>query len=150
LGTKYGLRQWWISKERNVFNKVYDEGYSPLSPIEWDDQGLLDLGEGLRCWLSRVRCEHEGSSPHIRTGLSSFTTCTHDKYNHSRLYGQSLNLNLYGPNPRVMMAGEHREDKEGECFVRFGHGGGMTPSGIIVKVRTCKEGKRFGFGSHCL
>jgi hypothetical protein len=80
--------------------------------------------------------------------LSSFTTCTHDKYNHSRLYGQSLNLNLYGPNPRVMMAGEHREDKEGECFVRFRHGGGLTPSGITVKVKTCKEGKRFGFMSH--
>jgi hypothetical protein len=43
-----------------------------------------------------------------------------------------------------MTAGEHREDKEGECFVRFGHGGGLVPSGIIVKVRTCKEGKSFG------
>jgi hypothetical protein len=103
--------QWWFSKKRNVFKEVYDEGYSPLSPTEWDDQELLSLGEGLRCWLSRVRCEHEGSSPHIRTSLSSFTTCTHDKYNHSRLYGQSLNLSLYGPNPRVMMAGVHREDK---------------------------------------
>jgi hypothetical protein len=47
-----------------------------------------------------------------------------------------------------MKAGEHREDKEGECFVRFGHGGGLTPSGITVKVRTCKGRKRFGFGSH--
>jgi hypothetical protein len=27
-----------------------------------------------------------------------------------------------------MTAGEHREDKEGECFVRFGHGGGLVPS----------------------
>jgi hypothetical protein len=90
--------------------------------------------EGLRCWLSRVRCEHEGLSPRlIRIGLSSFTTCTHDKYNHLRLYGQSLNLNLHGPNPRIMTAGEHREDKEGECFVRFGHGGGLVPSGIIAK-----------------
>jgi hypothetical protein len=53
-------------------------------------------------------------------------------------------MNLYGPNPRVMMAGEHREDKEGECFVRFEHGGGLTPSGIIAKVRTCKERERFG------
>jgi hypothetical protein len=87
-------------------------------------------------------------SPHIRIGLSSFTTCTHDKYNHSRLYGQSLNLNSYGPNPMVMKVGEHREDKEGECFVRFGHGGGLTPSGITVKERTCEERKRFGFGSH--
>jgi hypothetical protein len=40
-----------------------------------------------------------------------------------------------------MKAGEHREDKEGECFVRFGHGGGLTPPGITVKVRTCEEGK---------
>jgi hypothetical protein len=84
----------------------------------------------------------------MRTGLSSFTTCTHDKYNHSRLYGQSLNLNSYGPNPKVMKAGEHQEDKEGECFVRFGHGGGLTTSGITVKVGTCEERKRFRFGSH--
>jgi hypothetical protein len=48
----------------------------------------------------------------------------------------------------VMKAREHREDKEGECFVRFGHGSGLTPFGITVKVRTCKERKRFGFGSH--
>jgi hypothetical protein len=47
-----------------------------------------------------------------------------------------------------MTAGEPREDKEGECFVRFGHGGSLVPSGITVKVRTCKEGKCFGFGSH--
>jgi hypothetical protein len=46
------------------------------------------------------------------------------------------------------MAGEHQEDKEGECFVRFGHDGGLTPSGIIAKLRTCKERKSFGFGSH--
>jgi hypothetical protein len=44
----------------------------------------------------------------------------------------------------LMMAGEHREDKEGERFVRFGHGGGLTPSGIIFKVRMCKERERFG------
>jgi hypothetical protein len=47
-----------------------------------------------------------------------------------------------------MKAGEHQEDKEGECFVRFGHGGGLTPSDITVKVRTCEERKRFGFESH--
>lgn len=80
----------------------------------------------------------------LRTGLSSLLTYTLIKYNHSRLYGQSLNLNLHDVNPRVMTAGEHREDKEGGCFVRFGHVGGLVPSGIIVKVRTCKEGKSFG------
>jgi hypothetical protein len=42
-----------------------------------------------------------------------------------------------------MKAQEHREDKEGACFVRFGHGGGLTPSGITVKVRTCEGRKRF-------
>jgi hypothetical protein len=42
-----------------------------------------------------------------------------------------------------MKAREHREDKEGECFLRIGHGGGLVPSGIIAKVRTCKEGKSF-------
>jgi hypothetical protein len=47
-----------------------------------------------------------------------------------------------------MKAGEHREDKEGECFVRFGHGGGLTPSGIIVKVGMYEERNRFGFESH--
>jgi hypothetical protein len=82
--------------------------------------------------------------PSYKDRFVIFTTCTHDKYNHSRLYGQSLNLNSYGPNPRVMKAGEHREDKEGECFVRFGHGGGLTPSGITIKVPTCEERKRFG------
>jgi hypothetical protein len=43
-----------------------------------------------------------------------------------------------------MMAGEHREDKEGECFVQFGHGGGLTPFGITIKVWTCEERERFG------
>jgi hypothetical protein len=79
----------------------------------------------------------------LRTGLSSLLTYTLIKYNHSILYVQSLDLNLHGPNPRVMTAGEHREDKQGECFVRFGHGGGLVPSGIIAKVWTCKEGESF-------
>jgi hypothetical protein len=47
-----------------------------------------------------------------------------------------------------MTAGEHREDKKGECFVQFRHGGGLVPSGIIAKVRTCKEGKSFNVESH--
>jgi hypothetical protein len=80
----------------------------------------------------------------LRTGLSSLLTYTLIKYNHSRLFGQSLDLNLHGPNLKIMTAEEHREEKEGECFVRFGHGGGLTPSGIIAKVRMCKERERFG------
>jgi hypothetical protein len=43
-----------------------------------------------------------------------------------------------------MKAGEHREVKEGDCFVRFGHGGGLTPFRITIKVRMCEEGKRSG------
>jgi hypothetical protein len=50
----------------------------------------------------------------IRTGLSSLFTYTLIKYNHSRLYGQSLDPNLHGLHPRVMVAREHRKDKEGE------------------------------------
>jgi hypothetical protein len=84
----------------------------------------------------------------LSTGLSSLLSYTLIKYKRLRLYGQSLNLNLHGPNPRIMTAGEHREDKEGKCFVRFGHGGGLVPSGIIANVSTCKEGKSFGFRSH--
>jgi hypothetical protein len=33
---------------QQCFQKVCDEGYSPSSPGEWDDQGLPSLGEGLR------------------------------------------------------------------------------------------------------
>jgi hypothetical protein len=44
---------------KRCFQKVFDEGYSPLSPFEWDNQGLPGLGEGLKCWLRRVRCEQK-------------------------------------------------------------------------------------------
>ena len=47
-----------FSKE-NVFQNVYDEGFSPLSPLSRDDQGLPGLGEGLRWWLSWFRCEQK-------------------------------------------------------------------------------------------
>jgi hypothetical protein len=33
---------------KRCVQKVCDEGYSPSSPGEWDDQGLPGLGEGLR------------------------------------------------------------------------------------------------------
>jgi hypothetical protein len=50
----------------------------------------------------------------IRTSLSSLLTYTLIKYNHSGLYGQSLDPNLHGLCPRVMVAGEHQKDNEGE------------------------------------
>jgi hypothetical protein len=81
-------------------------------------------------------------SPHIKTGLSSFTTCTQIVQPLETVWAVTQS-ELVRSNPRVMKAGEHREDKEGECFVRFGHGGGLTPSGIIVNIRTCEKGKRF-------
>jgi hypothetical protein len=59
LGTKMWVDAMVFVKKK-CFQRVYDEGYSPLSPTERDDQGLPGLGEGLRCWLSQVRCEHEG------------------------------------------------------------------------------------------
>jgi hypothetical protein len=50
----------------------------------------------------------------IRISLSSLLTYTLIKYNHSKLYGQSHDLNLHGLNPRVMVAGEYRKDKKGD------------------------------------
>jgi hypothetical protein len=50
----------------------------------------------------------------IRTGLLSLLTYTLIRYNHSILYGQSFDPNLYGLHPRVMVAGEHLKDKEEE------------------------------------
>jgi hypothetical protein len=47
-----------FSKE-NAFQNVYDEGFSPLSPLSRDDQGLPGLGEGLRWWLSWFRHEQK-------------------------------------------------------------------------------------------
>jgi hypothetical protein len=59
LSTKHGLRKRVVFLKREIFSKVYDEGYTPLSPFEWDSKELSSLGEGLRCWLSRVRCEQK-------------------------------------------------------------------------------------------
>jgi hypothetical protein len=52
----------------------------------------------------------------LRTGLSSLLTYTLIKYNHSRLYGQSLDLNLHGPNPRIMMAGSTGRIRKGNVL----------------------------------
>jgi hypothetical protein len=107
-------------QERNVFfQNVYDKGLSPLSPPERDDQGLPGLVGPRDDGLAGLGVSMKDRPTRLRAGLSSFTTCTHDQYNHSRLYGQSLGLNLHGPNPRVMTDGEHRDDKEGEIFVLF-------------------------------
>jgi hypothetical protein len=36
----------------------------------------------------------------------------------------------------------------GNVLSWFGNIGGLVPSGIIAKVRSCKEGKSFGVESH--
>jgi hypothetical protein len=43
----------------NVFKKCMTKGIHPYHLLEWDNQGLPGLGEGLRCWLSQVRCEQK-------------------------------------------------------------------------------------------
>jgi hypothetical protein len=48
-----------ISNKFSLKKRLCDEGYSPSSPWEWDDQGLPGLGEGLRCWLSWFRREQK-------------------------------------------------------------------------------------------
>ena len=48
-----------VSFQKNAFQNVCDEGFSPLSPCEWDNQGLPGLGEGLRWWLSWFRREQK-------------------------------------------------------------------------------------------
>jgi hypothetical protein len=62
LDTKCGLgKEECVSSNKVSFflKKLCDEGYSPSSPWEWDDQGLPGLGEGLRCWLSWFRREQK-------------------------------------------------------------------------------------------
>jgi hypothetical protein len=44
LSTKCGVRKRAVFLLNDVFQKVYDEGYSPSSPCELDDQGLPGLG----------------------------------------------------------------------------------------------------------
>ena len=45
---KVCLRKGVSFSKENAFQNVYDEGFSPLSPLSRDDQGLPGLGEGLR------------------------------------------------------------------------------------------------------
>jgi hypothetical protein len=52
----------------------------------------------------------------LRIGLSSLVTYTLIKYNHSRLYGQSLDPNLHGLCPRVMVAGSTERTRRGNVL----------------------------------
>jgi hypothetical protein len=130
----------WVFK-RNVFQNGYDEGLSPLSPFKRDDQGLPGLGEGLSVGSAGL-----GVSRRIVPSYKDWFVITPYLYSYQVQPLETVwavtQSGLVRSGPQGYMAGEHREDKEGECFVRFGHGGGLTPSGIIVKVRTCKERER--------
>jgi hypothetical protein len=77
-----------ISREKDFFfQNVYNEGLSHLSPLEWGDQGLPGSGGPQGDGLARLGVSMKDCPPRLRTGLSFFTTCNHDQYNHSRLYG---------------------------------------------------------------
>jgi hypothetical protein len=58
----------------------------------------------------------KGTRPPPSSTTTRDFTCTLIKYNHSKLYGQSFDPNLNGLHHRIMVVGEHREDKEGESF----------------------------------
>jgi hypothetical protein len=51
----------WVFKIK-CFSKWVWWRVVTLITLEWDDQGLPGLGEGLRWWLSWFRCEYEGLS----------------------------------------------------------------------------------------
>jgi hypothetical protein len=53
------LRKGVSFQKKMLFQNVYDEGFSPLSPLSRDDQGLPGLGEGLRRRLSWFRREQK-------------------------------------------------------------------------------------------
>jgi hypothetical protein len=53
------LRKGVSFQKKMLFKNVYDEGFSPLSPLSRDDQGLPGLGEGLRWWLSWFMLEQK-------------------------------------------------------------------------------------------
>jgi hypothetical protein len=53
------LRKGVSFQKKMLFKNVYDEGFSPLSPLSRDDQGLPGLGEGLRWWLIWFRREQK-------------------------------------------------------------------------------------------
>jgi hypothetical protein len=95
---------------------MYDEWLSPLPPLSGMIKDSLIWGGPQGDGSAELGVSMEDCPSRIRTGLSSFTSYTLKKYNHSRLYGQSLDLNLHNLHPRVMVAWEHQKDKEGNNF----------------------------------
>jgi hypothetical protein len=56
---KWFVKKCEFSKENLFFKMGMMKGCHPYHVLSGDDQGLPGLGEGLRCWLSRVRCEQK-------------------------------------------------------------------------------------------
>jgi hypothetical protein len=108
------------------------KGYHPCNHwARWSETPWF--GRALRCWLSRIRCKHEAMedcTSRLRTDLSSLFTYTLIKYNHSSMYGQSLDLNLHGLHPVLWLLGS--------LFV----------FGITIKIKSCSGVESFSFGSH--
>jgi hypothetical protein len=100
---------------KSLFEKLCDEGYSPSSPWEWDDQGLSGLGEGLRCWLSGLGVSRR-IVPSYKDRFVIFTTFTPLSYNHLRLCGQSLNPNSCGPTPGLRTLGSTGRIRRGKVL----------------------------------
>jgi hypothetical protein len=46
-------------QKKMLFKMGMMKGCHPYHLLSRDDQGLPGLGEGLRCWLSQVRCEQK-------------------------------------------------------------------------------------------
>jgi hypothetical protein len=72
----------WIGKKGNVFlqikslfKRLCDEGYSPSSPWEWDDQGLPGLVEGQGVGSAGLGVSRR-IVPSYKDRLVIFTTCT--------------------------------------------------------------------------
>jgi hypothetical protein len=67
------------------------------------------------------------------------------KYNHSRLYRQLLDLNLHGLHPRVIAGWRAREGQgRGRLSSWFRQMKYLVPFDITVKVMSCKGGESFG------
>jgi hypothetical protein len=99
---QYDLRKYVSFRKKMFFKMDMMKGCHPYHLwARWS--GTPWFGTTLRWWLIWVRCEHEGLSLSPKDRLSSLLIYTLIKYNHSRLYGQSLDLNLYGLYPRVML-----------------------------------------------
>jgi hypothetical protein len=110
----------WFEKRCEFFKRKYFfkmdmmKGYHPYHFwAGWS--GTPWFGRAIRCLLSWVRCEHEGLSLSHKDRF--VITPYLYSYRIRTWFGKSLDSNLHDLHPRVMVAGEHQKDKEGNNFV---------------------------------